>query len=78
MGRKVNRINIVFDCYRNDSIKALERQRRSETLDAVRMTVSNMKQPLPPTKEFERFWSLSENKIALEQFFITWLIENYF
>ena len=32
MGRQVSRMDIVFDCYRNDSIKALERQRRSETL----------------------------------------------
>ena len=77
MGQQVSRIDIVFDCYRKDSIKALERQRRGESSDAVRMTVSNINQPLPPAKHFERFWSMSENKISLQQFFITWIIDNY-
>ena len=77
MGRQVDRIDIVFDCYRNDSVKALERHRRGLTSDAARITVSNMTQPLPPAKEFERLWSLSANKISLEQFFITWLMDNY-
>ena len=77
MGQNCRRIDIVFDCYRNDSIKSLERQRRSQSLDAVRMTISNMTQPLPSASEFKRFWSMPENKVGLEQFFISWLIENY-
>ena len=77
MGQQVSRIDIVFDCYRKDSIKALERQRRSESSDALRLAVNNINQPLPPTKDFERFWSMPENKISLEQFFISWMIENY-
>ena len=33
MAKYVNRIDIVFDCYRNDSIKAYERKRRSQSTD---------------------------------------------
>ena len=36
-----------------------------------------MTQTLPSASEFKRFWSLSENKVGLEQFLISWLIENY-
>ena len=41
------------------------------------MTINNVNQPLPISPEFERFWSTSENKIGLQQFFISWLTENY-
>ena len=77
IGQKFCRIDIIFDCYKKDSIKSLERQRRSQSSDAVRMTISNIAQSLPSAKEFKRFWSLSENKVGLEQFFISWMIENY-
>ena len=67
MGQKFRRIDIVFDCYRNDSIKFLERQRRSETLDAVRITISNMTQPFPSASHFKRIGAVLH----------LWLIENY-
>ena len=41
------------------------------------MTISKMAQPLPLASEFKQFWSLSINKIGLEQFFILCMIENY-
>ena len=66
IGQKFCRIDIIFDCYKKDSIKSLERQRRSQSSDAVRMTISNIAQPLPSANEFKRFWSLSENKVGLE------------
>ena len=77
MGNHAKRIDVVFDCYAKDTIKGLERQRRSTSADSIRMTINNVNQPLPIASEFERFWSTSENKIGLQQFFITWLTENY-
>ena len=76
IGQKFHRIDIIFYCYKKDFIKSLERQRRSQSSDAVRMTISNMTQALPPANEFKRFWSLSENKVGLQQFFISWMIQN--
>ena len=60
-----------------DSIKSSGRQRRGESSDAVRMTISKMAQLLPLASEFKQFWSLSDNKIGLVQFFILCMIENY-
>ena len=77
MVQKFCRIDIIFDCYKMDSIKSSGRQRRGESSDAVRMTTSKMAQPLPLASEFKQFWSLSINKIGLEQFFILCMIENY-
>ena len=76
-GRNVDRMDIIFDCYRKDTIKGLERKRRGESVDAIRMSINNADQPLPLPSEFERFWCLPENKIKLQQFFIAWLVQNY-
>ena len=76
-GKCVKRIDIVFDCYAKDSIKSLERERRSISADSMRMIIENIDQPLPIASEFARFWSSSENKIALQQFFITWLVQHH-
>ena len=75
--KTADRIDFVFDCYKKDSIKALERERRNKSKDPLHLTISNMNQPLPIASEFERFWSLSENKIGLQQFFISWIMETY-
>lgn len=77
IGKHANRIDVVFDCYAKDTIKGLERQRRSSSADYIRMTINNVNQPLPIASEFERFWSSSENKVGLQQFFISWLVETY-
>ena len=60
-------IDIVFDIYLDDSIKACERARR-QTLDAILTVVSREDQPLPV--DMKRFWASSENKASFEQFFI--------
>ena len=60
-----------------DTIKGIERQSRSSSANSIRMTINNVSQPLPLASEFERFWSSSENKIGLQQFFISWLVDTY-
>ena len=55
MGNHAKRIDVVFDCYAKDTIKGLERQRRSTSADSIRMTINNINQPLPIASEFERF-----------------------
>ena len=55
MAKNVNSIDIVFDCYRNDSVKGYERKRRSQSTDALRTTVTSVDQPLPLETEFKRF-----------------------
>ena len=50
-GKCVKRIDIVFDCYAKDSIKSLERERRSISVDSMRMIIENIDQPLPIASE---------------------------
>ena len=60
--------------YLQQSLKQYERDLRSK-LDAINITISREDQPLPV--EMERFWSSSENKVNLQQFFIRWMIKTY-
>ena len=36
-----------------------------------------MNQPLPLSSEFDTFWGSTENKVGLQQFFISWVVANY-
>ena len=67
------RLDIVFDNYLSSSVKAGERARRSHQLAGMRTIITYIDQPLPPKSELAKFWAHNENKIHLQQFFITWL-----
>ena len=73
LSRTCIRTDIVFDLYRESSIKGSERNRRSKTA-GIYTTVAKGDQPLPV--EFDKFWSLSSNKVSFQQFFIIWLATN--
>ena len=77
IGRHVDRIDVIFDYNRKDTIKGLERQRRNDLTDDILMSITQTDQPLPLATEFHRFWASSENKIRLQKFFISCLVENY-
>jgi len=74
LSRDCNRIDIIFDLYLQQSIKQCERDRRSKH-DAINTIISRTDQPLPV--DMESFWSSTENKVRLQQFFIKWMIETY-
>lgn len=60
----------------SDSIKGLERIRRGAG-DATRTVISSMDQILPISSEFDKFWACTENKVDLQKFFISWMLETY-
>ena len=66
------RMDIVFDLYRENSIKAHERNGRS-TKVGIATNVSHPDQPLPV--DIDAFWSFSHNKVSFQQFFIKWVLE---
>ena len=68
-----NRIDIVFNLYKKNSIKSHERSRRSED-KGIPTTVGRLDQPLPV--EMKKFWPLSSNKVSFQQIFIKWVTEN--
>ena len=70
------RIDVIFDLYCEDSIKGLERKRRANN-ESIRTVISHMDQPLPIPSEFCKFWALNENKVGFQQFFISYVQENY-
>ena len=83
MIEQCNRIDFVFDLYLINSIKSSERQRRSAK-ESTRIVITHLDQELPSVNqvnkkpsEFEKFWALTENKIGLQHFFITWVTETY-
>ena len=71
------RLDIIFDNYFENSAKAGERSRRSQSSVGVKTVITNFNQPLPPKSELSKFWACTENKIHLQQFFIEWVEENY-
>ena len=62
-----SRIDIIFDSYFKQSVKQLERDRRSFD-QAIGVKIASACQKLPI--EMENFWSSSNNKIQLQQMFI--------
>lgn len=66
------RIDIIFDLYHDQSIKASERKRRAKN-DGIVTFITNLNQPLPI--EMDKFWGISKNKVALQQIFIQFITE---
>ena len=69
LGSTSNRIDIVFDLYKQDSVKASERRRRSVN-ETIRRKIDDYNEPLHKVSEMDKFWSCDENKINFQQIFI--------
>ena len=72
-----DRIDILFDNYPNNSIKAGERKRRNAIGVGIKINISHFDQPLPVLSEMPKFWACTENKINFQQFFIRWITDMY-
>ena len=70
-------IHIVFDNYFHNSVKSGERRIRANKSPAVKTSINRLDQPLPPVSEIPKFWACDENKIRLQQFFISWIEKSY-
>ena len=68
-------IHIVFDNYREDSIKNGERDRRAKSKEMVVLDVISPNQNVPVI--LENFWSSSTSKSAFQAFYVGWLTTNY-
>ncbi len=68
-------IHIVFDTYREDSIKNGERGRRRKSKDMIVLDVISPNQTVPVV--LENFWSSSNSKTAFQAFYVEWLTTNY-
>ena len=67
-----DRVDIVFDRYRERSIKSSTRQRRSKAARPIRRVIESREIPLPV--KWSNFISLSENKSNLTDFLSNELI----
>ena len=68
-------IHIVFDAYKEDSIKNAERKRRGKSKEMVILDVISPNQNIPVV--IENFWSSSVSKTAFQAFYVEWLTTNY-
>lgn len=68
-------IHVVFDTYREDSIKNTERSRRGRNKEMIVLDVVSPNQNVPV--RLENFWSSSTSKTAFQDFFVEWLGANY-
>ena len=66
-----NRVDIVLDVYKENSIKVSEQRWRTAGEDIERI-ISGFDQPLPA--EIDRFWSVSNNKTSLQKLFTKWIL----
>ena len=74
-GHNNDEICIVFDNYREDSIKNGERDRRTKSKEMVVLDVISSNQNVPVI--LENFWSSSTSKSAFQAFYVEWLTTNY-
>ena len=74
LSRNCSTMDIIFDLYLDQSIKEYEHNRRNKS-DGIVTAINRMDQPLPI--EMDQFWSSTENKARLQQFFIKWFSETY-
>ena len=74
-GHNCDEIHIVFDSYREDSIKNGKRERRGKSKDRVVLDVVSPNQHLPVV--IENFWSSPISKTAFQAFYVDWLKTNY-
>ena len=68
-------IHIVFDIYKEDSIKNVERKRRGKSKQMVVLDVISPNQKVPVV--LENFWASSVSKTAFQAFYVEWLPTNY-
>ena len=65
------RVDIILDVYVDDSIKALERNRRTSGIKPIEIEITQDSTPIPV--DMSSFWGSSSNKTKFQQFFIKWL-----
>ena len=74
-GHNSDEVHIVFDNYREYSIKNGERDRRAKSKEMVALDVISPNQNVPVI--LENFWSSSTSKSAFQAFYVEWLTTNY-
>ena len=74
-GHNSDEIHIVFDNYREDSIKNGERDRRAKYKEMVIFDAISPNQNVPVI--LENFWSSSTSKSVFQAFYVEWLTTNY-
>ena len=74
-GHKCDEIHVIFDNYREDSIKNGERERRGKSKELVVLNLISPNQNVPVV--LENFWSSSISKSAFQAFYVEWLTTNY-
>ena len=72
---KSDEIHIVFDNYKDDSIKNEERMRRARSKEMVVLDLICPNQNVPVM--LENFWASSISKKAFQAFYVEWLTTNY-
>ena len=68
-------VHIVFDTYKDDSIKNMERLRRGKCKDMLVFDVVSPNQNVPV--HLDKFWASSVSKTAFQAFYVEWLTSNY-
>ena len=71
---KSDAIHIVFDLYKDLSVKDSTRKKRSSE-GFVKTAISSFDQKLPVG--WKKYWNLNYNKILFQQSFIQWTMEYY-
>ena len=68
-------VHIVFDHYKEDSIKNMERMRRGKCKERLVFDVILPNQNVPV--HLDQFWASSISKTAFQAFYVEWLTSNY-
>ena len=75
LSKDCQRIDIVFDIYLENSIKASARKSRKKSIGPIPMSIDRDNQQIPSA--IDSFWASESNKEALRMHYIKWVIKNY-
>ena len=75
LSKDCQRIDIVFDIYLENSIKASARKSRKKSIRPITMSINRDDQQIPSA--IDSFWASESNKEALQMHYIKWVIKNY-
>ena len=75
LSKDCQRIDIVFDIYLENSIKASARKSRKKSIGPIPISINRDDEQIPSA--IDSFWASKSNKEALQMHYIKWVIKNY-
>lgn len=76
-GKLSDEIHLIFENYQKDSPKSAERSRRAGNENLGGLFDASLLSAVQPLPDMKKFWSVMENKVNFQDFFVQFCCANY-